>query len=133
VATVATGLPASRWYRRKVSEGTKRPIAYAFAQQRVTLCTGVGLRVYALSPRQVRLSLPDQMQGLPGTKGMPPTAAVLLTLFSPGMRGQCILDTTPVLHLYGIRPHYLLVCDALGIDRGWYEAPRHLENSASIA
>ena len=38
VATVATSLPASRWYRRKVSEGTKGPIAYAFARQRVTLC-----------------------------------------------------------------------------------------------
>ena len=30
------GLPASRWYRRKVSEGTKGPIEYAFARQRVT-------------------------------------------------------------------------------------------------
>ena len=38
VATVAASLPASRWYRRKVSEGTKGPIAYAFARQRVTLC-----------------------------------------------------------------------------------------------
>jgi len=38
VATVATRLPASHWYRRKVSEGTKGPIEYAFARQRVTLC-----------------------------------------------------------------------------------------------
>src|SRR3989442_7595943 len=38
VATVAGRLPASHWYRRKVSEGTKGPIAYAFARQRVTLC-----------------------------------------------------------------------------------------------
>src|SRR5215510_2791995 len=38
VATVAASLPASRWYRRKVSEGTKGPIEYAFARQRVTLC-----------------------------------------------------------------------------------------------
>ena len=38
VATVAVSLPASSWYRRKVSEGTKGPIAYAFARQRVTLC-----------------------------------------------------------------------------------------------
>jgi SRSO17 transposase len=38
VATVAARLPASRWYRRQVSEGTKGPIAYAFARQRVTLC-----------------------------------------------------------------------------------------------
>jgi SRSO17 transposase len=38
VATVAGRLPASHWYRRKVSEGTKGPIAYEFARQRVTLC-----------------------------------------------------------------------------------------------
>jgi SRSO17 transposase len=38
VAAVAASLPASSWYRRKVSEGTKGPIEYAFARQRVTLC-----------------------------------------------------------------------------------------------
>jgi SRSO17 transposase len=38
VAALAESLPASRWYRRKVSEGTKGPIEYAFARQRVTLC-----------------------------------------------------------------------------------------------
>ena len=38
VATVAGRLPASHWDRRKVAEGTKGPIAYAFARQRVTLC-----------------------------------------------------------------------------------------------
>jgi SRSO17 transposase len=37
VATVAANLPASSWYCRKVSEGTKGPIEYAFARQRVTL------------------------------------------------------------------------------------------------
>jgi hypothetical protein len=37
VPAVAARLPASRWYRRKVSEGTKGPSAYAFARQRVTL------------------------------------------------------------------------------------------------
>jgi len=37
-ATVAANLPASSWYCRKVSEGTKGPIEYAFARQRVTLC-----------------------------------------------------------------------------------------------
>jgi len=38
VATVAASLPASSWYRRKVSEGTKGPMTYEFARQRVTLC-----------------------------------------------------------------------------------------------
>jgi SRSO17 transposase len=38
VATVAARLPASSWYRRRVSEGTKGPITYEFARHRVTLC-----------------------------------------------------------------------------------------------
>ena len=38
VAALAARFPASRWYRRTVSEGTKGPIVYAFARQRVTLC-----------------------------------------------------------------------------------------------
>src|SRR5262245_52611080 len=38
VEALAARLPASRWYRRRVSEGTKGPIVYAFARQRVTLC-----------------------------------------------------------------------------------------------
>jgi SRSO17 transposase len=38
VAALAGRLPASSWYRRTVSEGTKGPITYAFARARVTLC-----------------------------------------------------------------------------------------------
>ncbi len=38
VAALAARLPASSWYRRKVSEGTKGPIEYEFARKRVTLC-----------------------------------------------------------------------------------------------
>ena len=38
VATLAASRPASSWYRRQVSEGTKGPIVYEFARQRVTLC-----------------------------------------------------------------------------------------------
>src|SRR5262249_20860068 len=38
VETGAARLPASSWYRRQVSEGTKGPITYEFARQRVTLC-----------------------------------------------------------------------------------------------
>ncbi len=38
VAAWAACLPASRWYRRQVSEGTTGPIVYEFARQRVTLC-----------------------------------------------------------------------------------------------
>jgi SRSO17 transposase len=38
VMAVAASLPALRWYRRTVSEGTKGPIIYEFARQRITLC-----------------------------------------------------------------------------------------------
>ena len=38
VAAVAANLPASRWQRRTVSEGTKGPIEYEFARTHVTLC-----------------------------------------------------------------------------------------------
>jgi len=38
VAAVAANLPASCWYQRTVSAGTKGPMVYAFARQRVTLC-----------------------------------------------------------------------------------------------
>jgi SRSO17 transposase len=38
VAALAAGRPASSWYRRTVSEGTKGPLVYEFARQRVTLC-----------------------------------------------------------------------------------------------
>jgi SRSO17 transposase len=38
VAALAARLPASAWYRRQVAEGTKGPLIYAFARQRVTLC-----------------------------------------------------------------------------------------------
>jgi len=38
VGTLAASLPASSWYRRQVSEGTKGPIISEFARQRVTLC-----------------------------------------------------------------------------------------------
>ena len=37
-ATLASGINAFFWYRRKVSEGTKGPIEYEFTKRRVTLC-----------------------------------------------------------------------------------------------
>lgn len=38
VAQWAHHLPPHRWYRRTVSEGSKGPIVYEFARQRITLC-----------------------------------------------------------------------------------------------
>jgi hypothetical protein len=92
----------------------------------------VGLLVSTLIQRQVRLYLHDQQPSLPGNKGLTttPTAAVILTLFHPVRLVQLRLDPTPVRPIYGVPPSHLLVCDALGIDRGWYTAPSPQENSA---
>jgi DDE superfamily endonuclease len=38
VVALVASLSASSWYQRTVSEGTKGPMRYAFARQRVTLC-----------------------------------------------------------------------------------------------
>jgi DDE superfamily endonuclease len=38
VAALAQAIPATFWYHRTVSEGTKGPIAYAFARKRIIVC-----------------------------------------------------------------------------------------------
>ena len=92
----------------------------------------VGLLIYALMQRQVRLSLQDQHQQLPGNKGLTttPTAAVILALFTPVMLVQVLRENTTVQHIYGVQSPHLLVCDALGLDRAWYEVPSQQENGA---
>ena len=96
------------------------------------MLTVVGLLVYALIQRQGRLYLQNQQQQLPGNKGMTatPTAAVVLSLFTPVMLVQLRIDHTTVPHIYGVQPHHLMVCDALGLDRAWYVGPSHQEKSA---
>jgi hypothetical protein len=98
----------------------------------LAMLTVVGLLVYALIQRQVRLYLHEQHQALPGNKGLTtmPTAAVVLTLFTPVMLVQLRTDNTTGQHIYGVQPYHLLVCDALGIDHAWYESPSNQENSA---
>jgi hypothetical protein len=59
-----------------------------------------------------------------------PTAAVVLSLFTPVMLVQLRLDHTTVPHIYGVQPHHLMVCDALGLDRVWYAVLNHQENRA---
>ena len=60
----------------------------------------------------------------------PSEAAVVFSLFTPVMLVQLLLDSTPVPHIYGVQPHHLMICDALGLDRAWYAVPSHQENSA---
>jgi hypothetical protein len=98
----------------------------------LAMLTVVGLLVYALIQRQVRLYLHEQHQALPGNKGLTttPTAAVILALFTPVMLVQLMLGQTTVQHFYGVQPHHLMICDALGLDRAWYTVPSNQENSA---
>jgi transposase len=93
--------------------------------------TVVGLLVYALIQRQVRLYLQEQCQALPGNQGLTttPTAAVVLTLFTPVMLVQLRRDNTTGQHFHGVQLHHLTVCDALGIDRTWYEVSGNQENN----
>jgi len=87
--------------------------------------TVVGLLGYALIQRQVRLSLRHHGQQWPGNKGATalPTAAVVLALFVQVMLVQLEVDKRVSLQVYGLQDHHLTVCDALGIDRLWYESP----------
>jgi len=95
------------------------------------MLTVVGLLVYALIQRQVRLSLQDQSQQIPGNKGPTaiPTGAVVLSLFAPVMMVQLHVDTTEMRQVYGLQEHHFLVCEALSIDRSWYESPIAHQNS----
>jgi len=101
----------------------------------LAMLTVVGLLVYTVIQRQVRLSLRQQDHQLPGNKGPTamPTAAVVLALFTPVTMVHCQVGQTDVLHVVGLQDHHGMVCDALGIDRSWYEASTMPQNSAASA
>jgi transposase len=90
----------------------------------LAMLTVLGLLVYAVLQRQVRLYLRTHAQQLPGNKGetATPTAAVVLSLFSPVVMVQFRLGTTEIHQMYGVQHSHLLVCDALGLDHTWYAA-----------
>jgi hypothetical protein len=90
----------------------------------LAMLTVVGLLVYSVIQRQVRLYLRTHAQQLPGNKGLTasPTAAVVLALFSQIALVQLWIDKHEVVQIAGVQPHHLLICDALGVDHSWYEA-----------
>jgi hypothetical protein len=90
----------------------------------LALLTVLGLLVYTVIQRQVRLYLRPHDQQLPGNKGetATPTAAVVLSLFVPVAIVQARLGNTDLRQVYGVQHSHLLVCDALGLDHTWYEA-----------
>jgi transposase len=93
--------------------------------------TVVGLLVYAVSQRQVRLYLHTHDQQIPGNKGptATPTAAVVFALFSPLMLVQFAVDNMPSLQVHGVQDHHRIVCEAVGIDPAWYHGGATEQNS----
>jgi transposase len=97
----------------------------------LAMLTVVGLLVYAVIQRQVRLYLRDHDRHIPGNKGptATPTAAVVLALFTPVTLVHFTLDNTPMLQVHGIQEDHLSICEALGIDYGWYQGVTAEQNS----
>jgi transposase len=100
----------------------------------LAMLTVVGLLVYALIQRQVRLYLQSREQLLPGNKGLTatPTGAVILSLFTQVMLVQLQVEEVVLRQAYGLEPHHLMVCDALEIGRSWYELPTASHNSPGM-
>jgi transposase len=97
----------------------------------LAMLTVVGLLVYAVIQRQVRLYLQEHDRHLPGNKGptATPTAAVGVALFTPVTLVHFAVDNVPVLHVHGIREDHLIVCEAMGIDHAWYQGAAAGQNS----
>ena len=119
--TVAPGL---RWRKHPAAlapERLEKPARLAA----LALLTVVGLLVYRVIQRQVRLSLRTPDQQLPGNQGLTatPTAAVVLALLSQVALVQVWIEEHEVVQIAGVQPHHRLICDALGLDHEWYAAP----------
>ena len=97
----------------------------------LAMLTVVGLLVYAVIQRQVRLYLHDHDQQVPGNKGATatPTAAVVFALFTQVMLVQFVVDNIPSLQVHGVQEQHLIVCEAVGIDPGWYQGAATGQNS----
>jgi transposase len=100
----------------------------------LAMLTVLGLLVYSIIQRQVRLYLRTHDQQIPGNKGATatPTAAVVLALFAHIALVQLWIGDQEVEQMYGIQPHHLLLCDALGLDYSWYKVPSVQKNSGCI-
>jgi transposase len=97
----------------------------------LAMLTVVGLLVYAVIQRQVRLYLRDHDRQVPGNKGptATPTAAVVFALFTPVMLVQLAMDNMISLQVHGLQDYHLMVCDAVGIDQIWYQGGVPGQNS----
>jgi transposase len=100
----------------------------------LAMLTVLGLLVYSVIQRQVRLYLRTHDQQIPGNKGLTaiPTAAVVLALFSQVALVQLWIDDQEVTQLSGVHPYHLWVCDALGLDSSWYAVSSAPKNGRDI-
>jgi len=97
----------------------------------LAMLTVVGLLVYAVIQRQVRLYLHDHERHIPGNKGLTatPTAAVVFALFTSVMLVYSTVDNSPSLQVYGVQDYHRLICDAVGIAQTWYQGGTTGQNS----
>ena len=97
----------------------------------LAMLTVVGLLVYAVIQRQVRLYLRDHNQQIPGNKGptATPTAAVVFALFAPVMLVQFVMENATRFQVHGVQDQHLIVCEAVGIDPAWYQGVTTGQNS----
>jgi transposase len=100
----------------------------------LAMLTVLGLLVYSVIQRQVRLYLRTHDQQIPGNKGATatPTAAVVLALFAQVALIRLWIGDQEVEQIYGVQPYHLLFCDALGLDSSWYEVPSAQKSGRGI-
>ena len=100
----------------------------------LAMLTVLGLLVYSIIQRQVRLYLRTHDQQLPGNKGLTatPTAAVVFALFAQVALIQFRLGEQEGEQIYGVQPHHRLLCDALGLDASWYAVSSGQKHSGGI-
>src|SRR5215469_8707821 len=100
----------------------------------LAMLTVVGLLVYSIIQRQVRLYLRTHDQQLPGNKGLTalPTAAVVLALFAQVALVRLWIEGQEVAQLSGVQPYHRLVCDALNLDSSWYAVPLAQKSSRDV-
>jgi len=97
----------------------------------LAMLTVVGLLVYAVIQRQVRLYLREHDQHVSGNKGptATPTAAGVFTLFAPVTLVQFAVDEQCSLQMHGAQTQHQMVCEAVGIDPDWYQIAATEQNS----
>jgi len=122
--------PGFRWSKHPAAISPvwlEKPVRIAA----LAMLTVVGLLVYAVIQRQVRLYLRDHAQQVPGNKGptATPTAAVIFALFAPVTLVQFAVGNTTSHQVHGIQAPHLLVCEAVGIDPAWYHGGATEQNS----